>query len=159
MAPAPMKIGLYFFEKMMTSKSTPVVLTVAPGQVTVASTSQLLLDAPAQQLNIKRSRATGAVTLTTPQGKLILSALGSNSGESFTAEQTAEIVAAQQVAATDPQAAQLELGRTLWVGQPIQADGSYQGALRSMAQGDSKAQRKIGVIVADALVAAGVQQG
>lgn len=152
---APMKIGMYYFRRMLTSKSTPVVVTVAPDRITVAAADQLLLDAAAQQVAVKRSKVSGALTLTSPTGDVIIAGIGSHSGAEFSPQQEAEIVAAQQAAAADPQTAQLELAQTLWVGRPTVADGSYRGALRSFP--DAKSQRRIGPIVADAMIAAGAR--
>lgn len=157
MPPTPMKIGMYLFQKMMTSKSDPVVVTVAPGRITVAASGGIVLDAAAQEVGVKRGTVTGAVTLRTARGKMILAAVGSHSGARFTPEQEAEIWHNQHAAAADPQTSQLELGRTMWIGRPTNADGSAGGALQSMREGDAKAQKKIGGIVADAMIAAGAR--
>lgn len=152
-----MKIGMYHFARMMTSKSTPVVVTVSPERIHVTSTEQVLLDASPAQVGVKPSKMSGAITLIGPSGKVIVAAIGSNSGAPFTAEQEAEIQAAQEAAAQDPEASHLELSRTLWVGRGTNADGSYQGTLRSLKDGDANAQRHIGGIVREALIAVGAQ--
>lgn len=157
MPSVPMKIGMYLFPRMLTSKSTPVVVTIGPERLTVASADQLLVDASPAQLRVKPSKVSGAITLLAPDSKIILAALGSNSAAAFSAEQEEEIRSAQQIAAQDPEASQLELAQTLWVGRPVTADGTYQGAIRSMKEGDGGHQRRVGGIVEDALLAVGVQ--
>lgn len=152
-----MKIGMYFYQRIMTSKSTPVVVTIGLGRVTVVSLEQVLLDAPAQYLQVKLGKGTGSLTVTWAQGKLILVGMGSSSSPQFTPAQVAEVQAAQQVAAQDVQTSQLELGQMIWVGKQHQLDGSKLGAIRSVAAGEGRDQRRIGGIVRDAMVAAGVQ--
>ena len=157
MQPAPMKIGMYFYRRMMTSKSDPVVVTVAPGWISVVAIGHVILDAPAQHLQVKAGKASGTVTLIGPQGKVILAGLGSPTAPLHSPEQVMEVQAAQQIAARDPQASQLELGRMVWVSRQHQADGTKHGGLASVAAGDAGEQRRLGGIVRDAMVAAGVQ--
>lgn len=157
MTVAPMKIGMYHFVRMMTSKSTPVVVTISPERIRVASAAETLLDAPAAQVQVKSSRMTGALTLLGPQGKCIIAALGSNSGGSLSSEQETEIHEAQEAASRHPDNETIELAGLLWLGRPVTADGSYQGAIRSMAQGEARDQRQIGAVVKDALLAVGAQ--
>lgn len=157
MQPAPMKIGMYFYRRMMTSKSDPVVVTVAPGRISVVAIDHVILDAPAQHVQVKAGKASGTVTLTGPQGKVILAGLGSPTAPVHSPEQVMEVQAAQQIAARDPQTSQLELGRMVWVGRQHQADGTKQGGLASVAAGDAGMQRRVGGIVAEAMIAAGAQ--
>ncbi|MFT0847292.1 hypothetical protein VR010_05980 [Actinomycetaceae bacterium L2_0104] len=157
MTSTPMKIGMYLFPRMMTRKSTPVVVTVSLERVTVASADQVLLDSPPAYLQVKPGKVTGALTLIGNGNKFLLAGLGSNAAGSFTPEQEAEIYAAQQVAAQDPQLQQLRLAQTFWVGRPVSADGSYVGAINSMLDGEGKAQQEVGKIVVEALSAAGTK--
>ncbi|WIY83623.1 hypothetical protein [Propionimicrobium sp. PCR01-08-3] len=171
-----MKAGMYYFARWMTSKSTPVVVTVSPGHLTIASSDTVMYDGPSQQVQVKLGKATGALTLTTPAGKLLIAAMGATNSPAFTPAQIQEIVNAQQVAIKDLQASQLELGRILWIGGTYTdqtafgpgdiADaiagpsiGSIAGDARAMMQGFSEAkdQKQAGVIVRDAMVAAGAQ--
>lgn len=152
-----MKIGMYLFPRMLTSKSSPVVVTLSPGRIQVADTERMVADLAAPTVRLKRSRSSGALTLTSPQGKLILAAIGSNSAAPFTQAQEAEIEAAQALAAQDPAARQFELAQITWIGRATRADGSYQGSWRSLFEGDAKAQLTIGRVVADAMVATGAQ--
>lgn len=157
MTVAAMKIGMYHFARMMTSKSTPVVVTISPERIHVASAAEVLLDAPAAQVQVKPSKISGALTLLWPQGKCIVAALGSNSAGDLSAEQEAEIREAQETASQHPDNEAIELARLLWLGRPVTVDGSYQGALRSMAQGEVRDQRQIGAVVMDALLAVGAR--
>ena len=58
----------------------------------------------------------------------------------------------------DPALTQLALARTVWVGQPTTADGSWTGSLSSMAKGETTMQPRIAPMVDEALLAAGVQR-
>lgn len=157
MSATPMKIGLYHYARMMTSKSTPVVVTISPARIHVASADEVLLDAVPGQLQLKISKLSGAVTLVAPTGKFILAALGSASAAAHTQQQEAEIRDAQQVVSNDPQVSHIELSQLLWAGRTTSVDGSYQGGLRSILDGDAAAQKRIGNVVRDAMLAAGVR--
>lgn len=154
---SPLKIGMYHFARMMTSKSTPVVVTITPGHVEVVSTDGPVFQAPLDQVSLKHSRTTGALTLSAPSGKTILAAVGSAKGAAFSAQQEQEVQQAQAAAAQDPSAATLELSQLVWVGKPGSVDGSYGGGMRSLAAGEAPDQRRVGGIVRDALVAAGAR--
>lgn len=157
MSATPMKIGMYHFARMMTSKSTPVVVTISPGRIHVATAEQVLLDAAPGQLQLKMSKLSGAITLLTPTGKVILAGLGSASGVPHSPQQEEEIRAAQQVVSQDPQVSHIALSQLLWAGRTTSVDGSYQGGLKSIIEGDAAAQKRIGQTVRDAMLAAGVQ--
>lgn len=158
MAPAPLKIGMYYFARMMTSKSTPAVVTIAPGYVHVASQDQVIFEAPLPQTELKFSGATGAITLVGPAGKAIIAAIGSFKGAAFTPAQTEAIHQAQFAAAQDPAAQSLELSRVVWVGGPSAVDGSAWGGLQSLLNKEALDQRRVGGIVRDALIAAGARK-
>ncbi len=151
----PLKAGLFYFKRMMTTTSTPVVLTIAPGWVTVASQHEWLLNAALPQVGIKRSRATGAVILTSGGTKLILAGLGANNSEPHSEHQIIEVQQAQALAATDPDAATLELGRMTWIGHPVIADGTKRGSKESLKNREAQDQSRISKILYDALLAAG----
>lgn len=155
MSATPMKIGMYYFERMMTSKSTPVVLTISPERVQVVS-DRVLLDTPPAHLQLKLGKLTAAITLLAPAGKLILAGLGSHTGAAHTSQQEAEIAQAQQIASQDPQISHIELSQTLWLGRTTSADGSYYGSLRSLRAKDASVQKAVGKMVHEALLAAGV---
>lgn len=157
MSATPMNIGMYHFARMMTSKSTPVVLSISPERIQVTSEHDALLDAPPGQLGVKISKFSGAITLIAPAGKLILAGVGSSSGAAHSPRQEAEIQQVQQAASQDPQLSQIALAQTLWVGRTTSVDGTYSGGLRSIVDGDAAAQKKIGKIVHEALTAAGVR--
>lgn len=157
-SPAPMKIGMYLFEKLMTQHSTPVVVTIAPGRVVLATEDRVLADMPAGQLSTKVSKMLKLNELHGPWGKWLLGGLGAAKSPAFTEAQAQEIMAAQQMAAHDPQASQLELAHTLWIGKPTTADGSKQGGLRSLSAGEAKLQPRVAPILDAALIAAGVHR-
>lgn len=100
---APLKVGMFLFEKVMTQRSTPVVLTILPGRIVIAAANRVL-------------------------------------------------------AVQDPQASRLELAGITWVGEPTVADGTYQGAFRSVGRGESRMQRRIAPAAEAALLAAGVRR-
>lgn len=152
---APIKIGMYYFARMMTSKSTPVVLTLSPERITVASTDAVLLDAAPSELTLKHGKVAGTLTLKGASGKTILAALGSNSAASFTQQQIDEITSAQQAAAQDPVTGQIRLAHQVWIGRPNSVDGSYSpnGPVEAVTQS------AVGGAVADVLLMAGVRQG
>ncbi|MDO5493095.1 MAG: hypothetical protein Q4F53_05725 [Nesterenkonia sp.] len=157
-APAPMKIGMYLFEKVMTQHSTPVVVTVAPGRVVLVTADRVLADMPAHQLSTKVSKVLRLNELHGPWGKWMLGGLGAAKSPEFTEAQAREIVDAQEAAARDPHASQLELAHTVWVGRPTVADGSRSGGLNSVGAGESRMQPRIAPILDAALLAAGVRR-
>lgn len=157
MSATPMKIGMYHFARMMTSKSTPAVVTISPGRIHVATADQVLLDAAPGQLQLKFSKLSGAITLLTPAGKVILAGVGSASATQHSAQQEEEIRAAQQAASQDPQISHLALSQLLWAGRTTTVDGTYHGGLQSILSGDAAAQKRIGQTVREAMMAAGVQ--
>lgn len=152
---APIKVGMYYFARMMTSKSTPVVLTLSPDRITVVSTGGVLLDSAPSELTLKHGKVAGTLTLKGASGKTILAALGSNSAASFTQQQIDEITSAQQAAAQDPATGQIGLAHEVWIGRPNSVDGSYS----TNAPAEAVTQSTIGGVVADALVLAGVRKG
>lgn len=157
-APAPMKIGMFLFEKAMTQHSTPVVVTVSPGRVVLTTVDRVLADMPAAQLSTKVSKVLKINELHGPWGKWMLGGLGAAKSPRFTEAQAQEIVTAQEIAARDPHAGQLELAHTVWVGHPTTADGTRSGGLRSMNAGESRIQPRIAPVLDAALLAAGVRR-
>ncbi len=153
----PIKIGMYYFKRMMTTKATPVVVTFVPGRLVITAEHQVMLDAWSQDLRFTAGKVAGTSTVIAPTGSFLLAALGPNHGPSFSPEQEAEIHAAHVVAAQDPQARQLELGRTFWVGRPNKVDGTHRGAWKSLRAKDAGNQKDIARIFNDALLAIGVQ--
>ena len=151
----PLKIGMFLFEKVMTQRSTPVILTISPGRIVLASADRVVADVPADQVRTKVSRVLKVNELHGPWGKWMLGAVGAAKSEDFT---DAQVIEAQKAAQQDPALAQLELARTVWVGQPTAADGSWTGSLSSMAKGETKMQPRIAPMVDEALLAAGVQR-
>ncbi|MDN6758194.1 MAG: hypothetical protein L0L76_06245, partial [Yaniella sp.] len=87
----------------------------------------------------------------------ILAGVGSASAAPHSSQQEAEIRAAQQAASQDPQISHIGLSQLLWAGRTTSVDGSYQGGLKSILDGDAGAQKRIGQTVRDAMFAAGVQ--
>lgn len=157
MSATPMKIGMYHFARMMTSKSTPAVVTISPGRIHVATADQVLLDAAPGEVQLKMSKLSGAITLLAPAGKVILAGVGSASAAPHSPQQEEEIRAAQQTVSQDPQVSHIALSQLLWAGRTTNVDGSYQGGLKSLLDGDAAAQKRIGQTVRDAMFAAGVQ--
>lgn len=158
MEPVPMKVGLYYFEKVMTTQSDPVVLTILPGHIRVEGDRGVLLDTPAQVASVKYGRLAGTVEIRTQAGKYLFAALGTASSQPHSPEQIREIADAQQRAAQDPGASTIELSQISWAGQQTSVDGSYVGGMKSLAKDDAGNQKKIGKIVTEALLAAGVQK-
>lgn len=154
----PLKIGMFLFEKVMTQRSTPVILTISPGRIVLASADRVVADVPADQVRTKVSRVLKVNELHGPWGKWMLGAVGAAKSEDFTDAQATEVIEAQKAAQQDPALAQLELARTVWVGQPTAADGSWTGSFSSMAKGETKMQPRIAPMVDEALLAAGVQR-
>lgn len=154
--PAPMKIGLHHFAKMFTKQSVPVVLTLGPGYIRVAAVDRLIFEGPAGAVSAKLNKVVGHLTLETPNGKFLLAAVGAAGSPAFHPGQEQEIVAAQQIAAEDPQTSQIRLGQTLWIGKPGHVDGSYAGGFKSMRDGEAIKQNQIGRIVFEAMGLAGV---
>ncbi|WP_374928113.1 hypothetical protein [Kytococcus sedentarius] len=154
----PLKIGMFLFEKVMTQRSTPVVVTISPGRIVIAAADRIVADVPAAQVSTKVSRMLKVNELHGPWGKWMLGAVGAARSEDFTDAQATEIIEAQKAAQQDPALAGLELTGTVWAGQPTVADGSSWGALSSMAKGESKLQPRIAPMVDAALLAAGAQR-
>lgn len=154
--PAPMKIGLHHFAKIFTKESTPVVLTLGPGFLRVAAADRLIFEGPAGAVTAKLNKVIGHLTLETPSGKFLLAAVGAAGSQPFHPGQEQEILAAQQIAAQDPQTSRIRLGRTVWIGKPGHADGSYVGGFKSMRDGEAIKQNQIGRIVYEAMELAGV---
>ncbi|WP_147599282.1 hypothetical protein [Flaviflexus massiliensis] len=158
MEPVPMKIGLYYFEKVMTTQSDPVVLTILPGHIRVEGDRGVLLDTPAQAATVKYGRLVGTIEIRTQRAKYLFAALGTASSQPHSPEQIREVAEAQQRAAEDPGASTIELSQISWAGQQTSVDGSYGGGMKSSTKGDAGNQKKIGKIVTDALLAVGVQK-
>ena len=128
---------------------------LAPG---VRPHPRVVADVPADQVRTKVSRFLKVNELHGPWGKWMLGAVGAAKSEDFTDAQATEVIEAQKAAQQDPALAQLEFARTVWVGQPTTADGSWTGSLSSMAKGETKMQPRIAPMVDEALLAAGVQR-
>ena len=154
--PAPMKIGMHHFAKMFTKVSTPVVLTLGPGFIRVAAADRLAFEGPAGAVSAKLNKVIGHLTVETPNDKFLLAAVGAAGSPAFHPGQEQEIVAAQQLAAQDPQTSQIRLSQTLWIGKPGHVDGSYSGGFKSMREGEAIKQNQIGRIVYEAMGLSGV---
>ena len=154
--PAPMKIGLYYFAKLFTKNSEPVVLTLGPNYISVAAADRMILEAPAGAVSAKLNKMIGHITLDTPQGKFLLAAVGSAGAPAFTPPMEQDVIATQQAAAADPQTSRIRLAQTLWIGKPGQVDGSIGGGFRSMRDAEALNQNSIGRIVFEAMELAGV---
>jgi hypothetical protein len=146
---------MYWFKRLMTSKSTPVVVTLQPGFIDVRSTDQVFLSGPTAGMSKKFSKTTGTVTVIRGGAKTILNPMGSAGAAAFTSEQTQEVLAAQHVAAQDPVLARLAAAQLPWVGGiPKDASGSVP---RMGAVPQALSQAKAGDIIKDAFTLAGIE--
>lgn len=153
----PLSIGMHHYKRMMTSKSTPVVVTISPERIHIASTDQVFLDSEPAQLQAKKTKLVGAITIASRSEKMIVAAIGAATSGAFTQAQVTEIQQVQAAASQDPQASQLELARTLWVGQATSVNGSFSGSIASLKNHEAVDQNRIGTIVLEALTTMGVQ--
>ena len=99
-APQPgtsLKIGMFLFEKVMTQRSTPVILTISPGRIVLASADRVVADVPADQVRTKVSRFLKVNELHGPWGKWMLGAVGAAKSEDFTDAQAIASIAGRKV--------------------------------------------------------------
>lgn len=156
----PLKAGMHYFPRMISTKSVPVVVTIRPGRLTVVGPDGAVIgDGPTEQLRVKYQGLKAALRVEHPGGTLLLAALASASSPLHTPEQRQEIEAAQEVAAREPALRGVALAHGVWIGENNHADGTRSGSRRMMANGELGTLKRVGTMAADALVAAGAHRG
>ncbi|WP_462418958.1 hypothetical protein [Kytococcus sp. Marseille-QA3725] len=153
----PILMGVYRYPRVMTSRSEPCILGVVPGRVWLTGQGGVFFDAPAQQIQAKANKMVGHVTLTVDGTKHVVAGVGSASGAPFSAQQLQELEASRSAIAADPSTQSLMAGRELYVGSAGKADGTYQGAFRSVGANEIGQQRNAGEAMRELLTAVGVR--
>lgn len=155
---SPIAVGMHCYTRMLTSKSHPVVLTVFLGHVRIAAENEVFYNGPADQLEAKYKTLKASIEVRPAGGKpLYIAALGAASSGEHSPAQVEEILRNQERAAQDPQASQLEAGRTVWIGGSNHADGTYGGGLQILAGRELGTLKRVGAMVTEALYAVGVR--